>query len=63
MSDLYKDSFYITRREKACLVAHASKLGIKTSDMLRRILDEYFKDSPIGDIDEKINSTRSKKKV
>jgi len=42
MSDLYKDSFYITRQEKANLVKEASRLGIKTSDMLRRVIDKYF---------------------
>ncbi len=61
MSDLYKDSFYITKQEKQKLVKEASKLGIKTSDMLRRILDKYFE--TIGDKDEKINTTRSKKTI
>lgn len=61
MSDLYKDSFYITRQEKANLVKEASHLGIKTSDMLRRIIDKYFE--TMGEENaKKINTTRSKKK-
>ena len=64
MSDLIKDSFYISKVEKANLVKEAEKTGIKTSEMLRRILDKYFEDSSIGDINEKskINNTRGKKK-
>ena len=42
MSDLYKDSFYITKKEKELLVKEASGRGIKTSEMLRRIIDQYF---------------------
>lgn len=42
MSDLYKDSFYITKQEKELLVKEASERGIKTSEMLRRIIDKYF---------------------
>ena len=42
MSDLYKDSFYITKKEKKKLVAEADRLGLKTSETLRRIIDAYF---------------------
>ena len=62
MSDLYKDSFYITKQEKLKLVNEASMLGIKTSDMLRRIIDQYFENR--GDLkDEKIKPGRSQRKI
>ena len=59
MSDLYKDSFYITKQEKANLVKEASRLGIKTSDMLRRIIDKYFEST--GEKDA--NNSRSESKI
>jgi len=61
MSDLYKDSFYITKKEKELLVKEASERGIKTSEMLRRVIDHYFENRDKDDKEnaEKINARRS----
>lgn len=60
MSDLYKDSFYITKQEKELLVKEASDRGIKTSEMLRRVIDQYFenRDKDVKK-NEKVNAKRS----
>lgn len=63
MSNLYKDSFYITKQEKEFLVKEASVRGIKTSEMLRRVIDKYFENyDKDGNKDEKANSAGSKTK-
>ena len=44
MSDLYKDSFYITKQEKQKMVKRAKEYGITTSECLRRIIDKHFEE-------------------
>ena len=42
MANMIRDSFFLTKPQKERLVEKAKKLGIKTSELLRRIIDEYF---------------------
>ena len=41
---MVKDSFYLTIKQKERLKKEAAKEGLKTSEMLRRIIDRYFED-------------------
>lgn len=41
---MVKDSFYLTIKQKEKLVKEAERQGLKTSELLRRIIDRYFED-------------------
>ena len=49
MSNFIKDCIYITKIQKQYLKKESAKLGIKFSELLRRILDEYIKKQEDGE--------------
>lgn len=49
MSNLVKDCIYITKPQKEFLKKNSEKLGIKSSELLRRILDKYIKEEVESD--------------
>jgi len=44
MSNMVRDSFFLTKPQKEKLKKESKKLGIKTSELIRRIIDKYFED-------------------
>ncbi len=62
MSNFVVTNIYLTKPQKKYLKKESDRLGLKSSELLRRILDKYMKEEEQENGMEQANNKRSKKK-